>query len=204
MTGYHVLSTKDRIKFNQNFNKLKEIQLYFDKNFKNRKFRYFYLSNKKISYIDFKFNIENYMHLCGFKYQKGAKKFWMDLKIGRINFRELKVRNDGTAWQKIEVLSFLKMLDTLEIGISDNPTGTLYLQYDLSILSLHKRFFQLILLPDRFSKDVYVPVSLRNIRNDKHSQIVPKRVICIKCLTDNEIVVCDNQYLQAIDAIDSK
>ncbi|WP_442885979.1 PBECR4 domain-containing protein [Companilactobacillus sp. HBUAS59544] len=170
MTGYHVLSTKDRIKFNQNFNKLKEIQLYFDRKFKNRRFRYFYLSNKKIFYIDFKFNIENYMHLCGFKYRKGAKKFWMDLII----------------------------------GISDNLTGTLYLQYDLSILSLHKRFFQLILLPDRFTKDVYVPVSLRNIRNDRHSQIVPKRVICIKCLTDNEIVVCDDQYLQAIEAIDSK
>lgn len=195
---YHILNGSDRKKFDQNFNKLRMVQNYFDETFKNKVYRYYYIDGKSIAYMDFEFGIRNYMHLCGFKYKKGSKKFWSDLKIGRINFRELSVRNDETVWQKLEILDALKMLDTLNVGITNSLDGTLNLQYNLSIISAHRRIFQLILLSDKFKTGLYVPVSLRNTKTDTHRLQVPKRVVCIKCLDSNSIIVCEDDYVEKI------
>ena len=177
------------------------VQDYFDETFKNKIYRYYYVKEGTIVFLDFEFGIRNYMHLCGFKYKKGSKKFWSDLKINRINFKELSIRNDGTVWQKLEVLDALKMLNTLNVGITDTVNETLNLQYNFSIMSAHRKIFQLVLLPDKFKSELYIPVSLRNTRIDNHKLQNPKRVICIKNLKDDSIVECEEKYIEIINKL---
>ncbi|MDH2419752.1 PBECR4 domain-containing protein, partial [Lactiplantibacillus plantarum] len=56
------------------------------------------------------FLTSNYMHLCGFKYDKGAGSFFNDCYNKTLDISKLNIKKDGTTFLKLNILNAFPLL----------------------------------------------------------------------------------------------
>lgn len=123
--------------------------------------------------IEVRFSSTNFMHLCGIEYKKGSRSFFIDSLNKHLVIADMKIKRDGTSFQKLQVLASISEL----LGGYVRLTGSgryLYLEFDYA-LRTKKQILALTL------KDVdrkIVPQSLLNLKNQKMFA-VGQDIVCI-------------------------
>lgn len=198
---YVSMTPKDQQRFRENTLVLQAVQTYLYVNFSNREKVYFYVKNQRIQTLSFLFKSKHFQHLCGFKYERGAKTFWRELVHGRVNIHQLKVLKDGTTWQKIRVLEQLYALGTLDVQITEGGVY-LYSDYTNSMISVRHKIFQLLLAEDNDPAiDGQFPFSLRNLQGDSHRLPIGYPVIGVLDLNSQVWMAIDIGYRRPLELL---
>lgn len=166
---YRTPNQKEFRRLEQSVNLIYESANYFQEYFVGRKMVY----STHTEVVELYFSQTNYIHLCGLYYSDGAEKFFIDCLDKQINLKLLKIKNDGTTMQKLQVLSSIKELISPYVCLTGSGEY-LYLEFDYS-LRPRKQILALT-LKDTQSKTV--PQSLLDL---KLKEVFPKGdpVICI-------------------------
>ena len=120
--------------------------------------------NKKLSYVGeistvtIIFSATNFMHLCGIDYRRGTASFFQDSLDKKISLADIKIKPDGTTFQKLQVIKCIEMLLEKNISIVDSGVYPA-LRYDAAIRTRKK----IIALSLKQNALVYVPISLLNL-----------------------------------------
>lgn len=108
------------------------------------------------------FKSSNFMHLCGIKYEKGANSFFADCYNGTIDLDKIRVKKDGTTFQKLRVLSAIPLL--LKINTSLVGKGKyLFIDFDYAIRTRQ----QVIAMTLNRTSGYFYPESLLNLKGMK-------------------------------------
>ncbi|MFT9245030.1 MAG: PBECR4 domain-containing protein [Liquorilactobacillus satsumensis] len=108
------------IRYSDTLHSLRSGQRFFEDTFLNQTITYFYkdkIGNDRALAVKFKEN--QFMHLVGLKYSKGAQSFWNDLKKCNLDFSELTPvhGNIDILKNKIHMLDFLPEVVSLQCRI---------------------------------------------------------------------------------------
>ncbi|BDR57132.1 PBECR4 domain-containing protein [Xylocopilactobacillus apis] len=80
---------------------------------------YIYVVNdREICSLPITFQSRHFMHLCGVKYSTGPRGFIKDLERKKLNLQNLYLKEDGSTFQKLEVIDKINLLDTLDTAVS--------------------------------------------------------------------------------------
>lgn len=181
-------STNNNQRVKQYYDTLHEVALFLKDNFVNRKVTYCTDNDK----IDLSFKRTNYMHLCGIEYKDGASKFFKDCLNKRLVVEKIVVKDDGTTFQKLQVLSSVKELLSSHVCLTSRGVY-LHLSFDYA-LRTRKQILALTLL-DQVTE--VVPQSLLALKNMKQfAKGDPVRAIYSKHNQSGECIVHykDNNY----------
>jgi hypothetical protein len=120
--------------------------------------------DKKLSYvcetstITIVFSATNFMHLCGIEYHRGTASFFRDSLDKKLSLPHIKIKNDGTTFQKLQVVRCIEMLLDKNISIVGSGVYS-YLKYDAAIRTRKK----IVALSLKQEASTYVPISLLNL-----------------------------------------
>lgn len=120
--------------------------------------------DKKLSYvcetstITIVFSATNFMHLCGIEYHRGTASFFRDSLDKKLSLPHIKIKNDGTTFQKLQVVRCIEMLLDKNISIVGSGVYS-YLKYDAAIRTRKK----IVALSLKQEASAYVPISLLNL-----------------------------------------
>ncbi|UQB01698.1 PBECR4 domain-containing protein [Pediococcus pentosaceus] len=116
---YHKITSSELISFKTYLPKIQNSFSIIKKHFIGKIKTYIYaVNNREIRSLPVTIQNRHFMHLCGVKYTKGASGFVKDLKNNRLNLNELYLKEDGSTFQKLEVIDKINLLDTLETTVS--------------------------------------------------------------------------------------
>lgn len=151
------------------------------------------------------------MHLCGVKYDKGAKGFINDLKHNKLKLENLYLKEDGSTFQKLEVIDKIPLLNELGtmISIGNNMAR---IHYD-NLLRTEANILGIAI--DTDANGIHFPLSLLKISAKDAHTLTSFEVIAIleedqkthikKCLVKKEhcparVIDCINEriHYQAI------
>lgn len=80
---------------------------------------YVYVVNsREIRSLPITFQNKHFMHLCGVKYVRGSRGFVNDLRKKKLDLQNLYLKNDGSTFQKLEVIDKIDLLDSLSTKVS--------------------------------------------------------------------------------------
>lgn len=154
-TGYKKLSINDLKKFEYNLEHIRNAAIFFKDHFLSKEMIY---STEKES-TSVIFQRSNFMHLCGIYYEPGASEFFNLALLKQIDLNKVYIKNDGTTFQKLSVLSSIDFLINPEITLS---SGAIYLNLSFDkALRTKTRVFALTLINDNH---LFIPQSLLNLR----------------------------------------
>lgn len=133
------------------------------------------------------FKSSNFMHLCGVNYEKGANSFFNECLNSTLELSKIRVKKDGTTFQKLRVLSAIPLL--LKVNTSLVRRGKyLYIDFDYAIRTKQ----QIVALTLNRTSGYYYPESLLNLRNMR-SFSKGDRIECVYSvsLTDSTTEIID-------------
>lgn len=81
------------------------------------------VNNRDVCSLPVFFRNRHFMHLCGVKYVRGANAFARDVKAQRLRLQDLYIKEDGSTFQKLEVVDKIDLLDTLNTKVSIGSNG---------------------------------------------------------------------------------
>lgn len=155
LTGYKKLSINDLKKFEYNLEHIRNAAIFFKDHFLSKEMIYF--TEKETTSVIFKRS--NFMHLCGIHYESGATEFFNLALLKQIDLSKVFIKNDGTTFQKLSVLSSIDFLINPEITLS---SGAIYLNLSFDkALRTKTKVFALTLIND---EHLFIPQSLLNLR----------------------------------------
>lgn len=132
--------------------------IFLNQNFVGKKMHYKTVNNEIVIH----FSKSNFMHLCGVKYTKGAGKFFDDCLHNQLEINSLKVKNDGTTIQKLQVLSSISELIGANVRLTEAGTF-LYLKFDYSLRTNR----QILALTLKSTENKTIPQSILNLKSQK-------------------------------------
>ncbi|WP_125584126.1 PBECR4 domain-containing protein [Levilactobacillus cerevisiae] len=126
------------------------------------KIRYFFFREEgKVKWFGVQVVENNFMHLCGINYLGGPRKFWKAVQVNHLETDLIKIKNDGTTFQKLQVVSLLEELNGGNLLVSS--AGVLFkVRYD-HLLRTRRNIMALALNQVEM---YYRPVSLLNLQKD--------------------------------------
>lgn len=127
---------------------------FFNEHFVNK----YVIYSTKNHEITIRFIRSNFMHLCGIKYQLGARKFFDDALENKLKKDRMLIKNDGTTYLKLSLLKDISSLITENISLTGNATY-LHLKFDHA-LRTKRQILALTLLNEDF---LFIPISLLNL-----------------------------------------
>lgn len=164
---YHKITASELISFKTYLPKIKNSFSLIKKHFIGKTKTYIYVvNNRKICSLPITFQNRHFMHLCGVKYIKGASGFVKDLKKNRLKLDGLYLKEDGSTFQKLEVIDKIDLLDTLgtTVSIGNNIAR---IHYD-NLLRTKTNILGIAVDTDKYG--MHFPLSLLNISvEDTHT-----------------------------------
>lgn len=151
-------NVKELRRLEQSMNTLHQAASYFHEHFVGRKMVYCTPHDEVAVY----FSETNYMHLCGLNYSKGAEKFFIDCLDQQVNLNLLKVKEDGTTLQKLQVLASISELTSSYLRLTGSGRY-LFLEFDYALRT--KKQILAVTLKDTTRK--VVPQSLLDLKSQK-------------------------------------
>lgn len=148
------MTEQERLK--KYINDIENAALFFENHFINKEVVYS-TDEENISII---FKRSNFMHLCGIKYDDGAREFFYAAINNRLDINKIKVKSDGTTFLKLSLLKSINFLLSSEITLTDNAIY-LNIAFDKA-LKTKKQVFALTLINNNHS---FIPQSLLNLKN---------------------------------------
>ncbi|WEV37113.1 PBECR4 domain-containing protein [Lactobacillus sp. ESL0677] len=116
---YHRITPSELKSFKKYLPKIRQAYLQIKSQFIGKTKEYIYVvNNREIRSLVVTFKNSHFMHLCGVKYYHGAKGFIKDLRSNHLKLENLYVKEDGTTFQKLQVIDKVGLLDSLETKIS--------------------------------------------------------------------------------------
>lgn len=167
--GYRRLSAKESLTIVNYFPVLSKVTLFLKENIIGK---YIYIMTDE-SCITLTFSESNFMHLCGLDYKGGSNKFFNACLNEKLEINNIKVKTDGTSFQKLRVINQIEDIFKMPSQIASSGTF-LNLRFD-SAIRTKKQIAAITLLNDRTT---YVPQSLLNLKNMKKFPS-SRNVICI-------------------------
>lgn len=155
LTGYRKLNINDLKKFEYSLEHIRNAANFFKDHFLSKEM--IYSTEKGTTSVIFKRS--NFMHLCGIQYEAGATEFFNLALLKQIDLNKVLIKNDGTTFQKLSVLSSIDFLINPDITLS---SGAIYLHLSFDkALRTKTKVFALTLIND---DHLFVPQSLLNLR----------------------------------------
>lgn len=114
----------------------------------------------KTQTLSLKFQPHHFLHLCGLKYQYGAKQFFKAVLENKLDLSKISVKPDGTTYLKLSLLKHIDLLISHDIQITGNAFY-LHLKFDNAIKT-NKLIFALTLTLDNH-QELY-PNSLLDLK----------------------------------------
>lgn len=166
---YRNLNPKDTIKIIKFFPNLLNTTLFIKENLIGKAM---YILTEE-TYVKLVVTESNFMHLCGIEYREGANKFFNACLNNKLEINSIKIKNDGTTYQKLKVINQLENLFSNPCQLT---TGNSYLklQFDAAIRTRK----QIVALAMGNNRDSYYPLSLLDLKGMRHFETGDK-VICI-------------------------
>lgn len=174
--NYHKINTSEIKTFNTYIPIIRESLKTIKTNFIGKKKTYVYVKNMRcIDSISVIFKNNNLMHLYGVKYKDGSKQFVYDIKHKKLNFHYLRVKDDGSTFQKLQVINQIDILNTLNtrISIGNNIAN---IHYD-SLLRSREDILGIAIKNDENGNPY--PLSLLNLSNDITKTLTSFKVLAI-------------------------
>lgn len=162
--GYHRPNTKEILKVKNNYLKIKMALEIIQTDFVARKKTYVYVTNdgRSIGSVELNLSKKNLMHLCGLKYDNGARQFYQGIKSDKLNWSKIWIKDDGTTFQKLAVIDNIDLLNGLNAKISIGKGNKFaVLQYNNLIRSGEDI---LALAITRDDNNEGIPISLLNLK----------------------------------------
>ncbi|QWB95266.1 hypothetical protein KHQ89_04660 [Mycoplasmatota bacterium] len=156
---YRNMNSSELTRFKLSIKDIESVALYIKENFMNKLVTF----NSKSHTIPLTFQSTNFQHLCGIKYEYGAKAFFESCIAQNINLEKVKIKADNTTFQKLSVLPLIKHLLSNKTSIC--PGGILnHIDYDSGLSTSNSR----MLIPLKLKRDSYVMISLLNMMRHSH------------------------------------
>lgn len=201
---YHLANANEIIAIKAKINDVQNALTFYRNNLTGRTKIYVYLKDRtQITHLEITFANRNFMHLCGFKYLKGPKAFASDLKKNRLNIKLLAVKDDGSTFQKINIINSIKNFNTLNCKIDQrNP------QSDINYSQLISSTNSAIAVAQDENGNNF-PLSFLNTTVENKNYIDPKQVLAIVDVfqdhnVQNLIVVEKKNNIQAVKTYTNK
>ncbi|MFC6165734.1 PBECR4 domain-containing protein [Lactiplantibacillus dongliensis] len=122
--------------------KIYQAQQFIFKNLIGKSRYFFYKNGSSIKWLDVRFTKNNFTHLCGVTYQGGASRFWDKAINNKLSMDFIKVKNDGSTFQKLKIITAIQELNEAKLELTSNGSF-LRLTYDhllkTRVLHLTKR-----------------------------------------------------------------
>lgn len=110
--------------------------------------------------VSIKFKDYHFLHLCGLRYEYGAKQFFKAVLSRKLNLSKVSIKEDGTTLLKLPLLKSIDLLISREIRLTD---GAFYLELSFDkAIKTSKMIFALTLSLDQNSE--FYPNSLLNLK----------------------------------------
>jgi len=188
----HPLNEKEKRQFINNLPKLYSAQKFISDNLIGKARYYFYKDDRKMKWIEVRFGKKNFMHLCGVKYVGGPRRFWDKACQNRLSLKQLEVKNDGSTFQKLQVINAIKDLGSLKLVITSQGV-LLRLHYD-HLLRTKREIMGIGLGETDYH---YVPLSLLNLQ-DQQDKFKTRRTqsFSVAAIVDKDIVT--GEFVQVL------
>ncbi|AKP64124.1 PBECR4 domain-containing protein [Levilactobacillus koreensis] len=158
----HRLTLKEKRQFINELPKIYQAQQFILENLIGKSRFFFYETGKQVKWLDVRFGKNNFMHLCGIKYQGGAKRFWEKAISNKLSMDFIEVKNDGSTFQKLKVITAIRELNKSKLELTSSGVF-LKLHYD-HLLRTRKDIMGIALTETDYH---YTPLSLLNLQNQQ-------------------------------------
>ena len=108
------------------------------------------------------FKKRHFSHLCGIEYKNGATKFTQDIKKNKIDVKNIYIKNDGSTFQKLDLLANINILNTINTEISSS--GMISNKHYDTIINDKRKTLGLVIKKDNNGSKI--PISLLSISKD--------------------------------------
>lgn len=126
--GYRKLKYKEYNAIKRNINNIYLAASFYKSEFVNKKLT-FYTQNESITIVA---SVTNFMHLCGVYYLRGKRNFFQDACDKKLDLTKILIKNDGTTFQKLQVLGSFPELLSHKIRLT-NRGRFLRLDFDYAL-----------------------------------------------------------------------
>ncbi len=193
ITGFHVATQEEIELLNNKVGDLLSTAKFYKENMSQGNVVYVFKQDDNIKALRVKYGEENFSHLTGIKFdRKSAKGMLEDLVNEKTEQNAILVKNDGTTFQKLDVIQKLpEVIDASIISLNDLDNIQQAQKLRFSDALKTKDNSLLLALKD-FEPEVYRPYSLINLSDvrSKHSDYlrVPENtVLAVLSETRNEL-----------------
>lgn len=194
MRGFHVATTEELNRLNRVSDSIKEAAEFYKDNLSNGSVIYVSKHGESIEALRIKYGEENFAHLVGMRFdRKDAKEMLEDLVNGVGEQNAILLKNDGSTFEKIKVLSSVSELIDASVfklsAVAESVPQARKLRFSEALKTNDKRL--LLALKD-FEPEFYRPYSLINlesVRNDysDYSRVPENTVLAVLSETRNEL-----------------
>ncbi len=169
---FHVADQDDLELLNKYSQQLKEAAEFYKNNMSKGNVVYVFKQNDEIKALRVKYGEENFAHLTGLKFdRRSAKDMLNDLVEEKTTQNAILVKNDGTTFQKLEVIDKLpEVIEASVISLNDlsNVEQAQKLRFSDALKTADNKL--LLALKD-FEPEVYRPYSLINLSGPRAGYI---------------------------------
>lgn len=117
--AYHKITISEINSFKKYIPNIQKAFSLTEKHFIGKVKTYVYIVNsREIRSLPITFQNKHFMHLCGVKYVRGSRGFVNDLRKKKLDLQNLYLKNDGSTFQKLEVIDKIDLLDSLNTKVS--------------------------------------------------------------------------------------
>lgn len=165
--GFHVANQDDLELLNKYSQQLKESAEFYKNNMSKGNVVYVFKQNDEIKALRVKYGEENFAHLVGIRFdRKNASEMLDDIVNGNGEQNAIFLKNDGSTFEKLKVISSINKLVDNDIftltNVAENVTQARKLRFDEA---LKVKDENLLLALKDFEPEVYRPYSLINLEN---------------------------------------
>lgn len=158
--NYHHITSSEIKAFNKYLPNVRKALDLTKKHFIGKMKTYVYvINNRDVQALSVLFQRKHFMHLCGVEYPTGANGFVSDLQRKKLKLQNLYIKEDGSTFQKLEVIDQIALLDTLDTKVSIG-NKRVNIQYD-NLLRTKANILGIAVKAD--NNGINFPLSLLNL-----------------------------------------
>lgn len=158
---YRIMTSFELDTFKKYLISIEKAVKFLDEHFIDKEMKYVKENGEIVSVL---FKKENFMHLCGVKYSNFSRVFFKHAMQSKIVLENVKIKREGTTFQKLKVLEYL-----IKPNISLTGSGCfLNISFDSSIKAGTRNVRFALTLKNKDGN--CIPISLLNTTQDKHNR----------------------------------
>lgn len=155
----HEMNAKEKRQFISRISEIMQAQKFVAENLIGKIRYFFYQEDRQVKWLAVQFGEKNFMHLCGITYIGGPRRFWQAVQSNQLSLKLVRVKNDGTTFQKLQVITLLEELNGTDLLVTSAGI-LLKMRYD-HLLRTKKSLMGVALSR---GGNYYRPLSLLNLR----------------------------------------